>query len=303
MTVNMTTADNNSLYVYTFPTYKQQGLNLAKALKLPCYDISVHHFPDKESRVTLPEEKPNHVILYLSLDYPNNKLIELLLTSKTLRQQGCQRITLIAPYLGYMRQDMSFYAGEVISQQIIGQWLSELVDDIITVDPHLHRIHSLDTVIPDTNNQTITACPNLGEFVKTLGKKVHLLGPDEESLQWVKRVAEISGVAYSVATKQRHSDTRVNIQLPENDYENQHIILIDDVISSGHTLAQAAIQLYSVGAKQVDVLVTHALFAKDAMDILLNARIKNIWSSDSISHKTNAISLTNLLAESINKII
>jgi len=301
MTVNITTADNNSACIYTFPAYKQQGLELARALNLPCYDISIHYFPDKESRVTLPEEKSNHVILYLSLDYPNNKLVELLLTSKTLRQQGCRRITLVAPYLGYMRQDKSFHPGEVISQQIIGQWLSELVDDVITVDPHLHRINSLDAVIPDTNNQSISACPNLGEFVKTLNKKVHLLGPDEESLQWVKQVAEISGVSYSVATKQRHSDTRVNIQLPEYDYKKQHIILVDDVISTGHTVAQTAIQLYSAGAKQVDVLVTHALFAKDAMEILLKANIKNIWSSDSISHKTNAISLTNLLAESIKK--
>ena len=297
----MTTADNNSACIYTFPTYKQQGLELARALKLPCSDISIHHFPDKESRVTLPEEKSNHVIVYLSLDYPNNKLVELLLISKTLRQRGCQRITLVAPYLGYMRQDKSFHSGEVISQQIIGQWLSELIDDVITVDPHLHRINSLDAVIPDTNNQSISACPNLGEFVKMLNKKVHLLGPDEESLQWVKQVAEISGVSYSVATKQRHSDTGVNIQLPEHNYNNQHIILVDDVISTGHTVAETAIQLYSAGAKQVDVLVTHALFAKDAMEILLNANIKDIWSSDSISHKTNAISLTNLLAESIKK--
>jgi len=302
MSANITTADNSSPCIYTFPMYKQQGLDLAKALNLPCYDISIHHFPDKESMVTLPKEKSNHIILYLSLDYPNNKLIELLLTSKTLRQQGCKRITLIAPYLGYMRQDMSFHSGEVISQQIIGQWLSELVDDVITVDPHLHRINSLDAVIPNTNNQTVSACPNLGKFVKTLNKKTYLLGPDEESLQWVKQVAEISGASYSVATKQRHSDTLVDIQIPEYDYKNQHIILIDDVISTGHTVAQAAIKLYSAGAKQVDVLVTHALFAKDAMDILLNANIKNVWSSDSISHKTNSISLTNLLADSIKKI-
>lgn len=289
--------------IYTFPTYKQQGQELAKALDFPSHDISIHHFPDKESLVTLPENKTDHVIFYLSLDYPNNKLIELLLASKTVRKQGCKHLSLVAPYLSYMRQDMSFHSGEVISQQVIGQWLSELFDDVITVDPHLHRINSLDSVIPDTNSLSVTACHDLGKFVKSLNKNVHLLGPDEESLQWVKQVAEISGASYSVATKKRHSDTNVNIQLPEHNYKNQHIILIDDVISTGHTVAQTATQLYTAGADQVDVLVTHALFTKDAMDTLLSANIKNIWSSDSITHKTNHISLTNLLAETIKTII
>ena len=298
MTPNITTSS-----IYTFPTYKQQGKALAKALNMPCYDISIHHFPDKESRVTLPEDKTEHIIFYLSLDYPNNKLIELLLASKTVRKQGCKRLSLVAPYLSYMRQDKSFHSGEVISQQIIGQWLSELFDDVITVDPHLHRIDSLDKVIPSTNNKSVTACPNLGEFVKALNKKVHLLGPDEESLQWVKQVADISGVTYSVATKQRHSDTNVAIKLPDQDYKNQHIILIDDVISTGHTVAQTAVQLYAAGAKQVDVIATHALFTNDAMDTLLNAKIKNIWTSDSISHTTNHISLTHLLSETIKTML
>lgn len=289
--------------IYTFPTDKQQAQKLAKALNYPCHDISIHHFPDKESLVTLPDVKTDHVIFYLSLDYPNNKLIELLLACKTARTQGCKRLSLVAPYLSYMRQDKSFNSGEAISQQIIGQWISELVDDLITVDPHLHRIDSLDKVIPNTNNKVITACPELGEYVRSLNKKVHLLGPDEESLQWVKQVAEISDSPYSVATKERHGDTEVNIQLPDRDYKNQHIILIDDVISTGHTVAQTATKLYTAGAKQVDVLVTHALFTKEAMKTLLNANIKNIWSSDSISHTTNNIPLSKLLADAVNTLV
>ncbi|MCW8900833.1 MAG: ribose-phosphate diphosphokinase [Gammaproteobacteria bacterium] len=289
--------------IYTFPGYHQQGKNVAEILNISSHEIDIHHFPDKESLVTLPEKKSDHVILYLSLDYPNNKLIELLLACKTARTQGIKRLSLVAPYLCYMRQDKSFHTEEAVSQHIIGRWLSELVDDIITVDPHLHRIQSLDTVIPDTNNIVLTATPLLGEFIKSLNKTVHLLGPDEESLQWVKSVAEISHSPYSVATKTRHSDTRVEIQLPEIDYHNQHIILIDDVISTGNTVAQTAIKLYKSGALQVDVIATHALFTKDALDTLNNSNIKNIWSSDSISHSTNQISLKHLLAQNIKTLL
>lgn len=288
--------------IYTFPSYQQQGKNIAESLNLPCFDIQVHHFPDKESLVTLPPQKSEHIIFCLSLDYPNNKLIELLLAAKTVRLQGAKRLTLVTPYLCYMRQDKSFHAEEAISQQIIGQWLSELFDDLITVDPHLHRVVNLDSVIPNTNNIILTATSLLGEFIKALGKKVILMGPDEESLQWVKQVASICKVPYAVATKIRHSDIDVSIQLPEISIKDQHVVLIDDVISTGNTVAQTAIQLHTAGASQVDVLATHALFGKEAMDMLKKSKIKNIYSTDSIPHETNSIPLANILSESIKTI-
>jgi ribose-phosphate pyrophosphokinase len=289
--------------IYTFPAYHQQGKNIARQLGLAAHEISVHHFPDKESLVTLPDKKNDHVILFISLDYPNNKLVELLLTCKTLRKQGTQQISLVAPYLCYMRQDKSFNPGEVISQQVIGRWLSDLFDDIITIDPHLHRVQSLDSVIPGTNTIVLSAAPMLGEFVKSLHKTVHLIGPDEESLQWVKNVAHISHSPYSVANKERLSDTRVEVQLPEIDYIDQHIILIDDVISTGHTIAQAANRLYEQGVKQVDAIATHALFNHDAIALLNNSKIKNIWTSNSITHPTNKISLDDLLAQQIKNLL
>lgn len=289
--------------IYTFPSYVTQGTQLAQQLQIPCYEVKVHHFPDKESLVTLPATCSEHAIFCLSLDYPNNKLIELFFACKTAREQGVKRITLLAPYLCYMRQDTSFHDTEAVSQKIIGQWLSELVDDVITVDPHLHRRHSLDEVIPDTNNILLSATEQLGQFVQALNKKVHLLGPDEESQQWVQRVAEISGSTFSVATKKRYSDTHVEILLPEKTYLKQHVILIDDVISTGNTIAETALQLYHLGAIQVDVMTTHALFSKGATALLNKAGVKNIWSSDSIPHSSNSISLKPLLAETIKALL
>ncbi len=289
--------------VYSFPSYRNQALILAQQLALPCFDIGVHHFPDKESRVTLPQACSKHALFCLSLDYPNNKLIELLLAVKTARQQGVERISLIAPYLCYMRQDTAFHDGEAVSQQIIGQWLAELVDDVITVDPHLHRVTSLDEVMPRTRTIVTTATQALGEFVPSLQQTVILLGPDEESRQWVEQVAAVSNSPFGVASKVRHSDTDVAIALPEDlSFANQHIILVDDVLSSGHTLAVAAQQLYAQQAKQVDVLVTHALFAPGATDTLKQADIRHVYSTDSISHASNCISLSGLLADAIQQL-
>lgn len=289
--------------IYTFPRYREQGAQLAQQLQLPCYEIKVHHFPDKESLVTLPASYSEHAIFCVSLDYPNNKLIELFFACKTARKQGVKRISLLAPYLCYMRQDTEFHETEAVSQTIIGQWLSELVDDVITIDPHLHRRHSLDEIIPDTRNILLSATEQLGHFVLGLNKTVHLVGPDEESKQWVQRVASISHSTYCVASKKRHSDTHVEITLPENSYLKQHIIIIDDVISSGHTIAETAKLLYRLGAIQVDVMTTHALFSEGAERLLNEANIKNIWSSDSISHNSNTITLTPLISSAVKTLL
>ena len=77
-------------------------------------------------------------------------------------------------------------------------------------------------------------------------------------------------------------------------------VLVDDVASTGHTLAEAASALKAAGARRIDVLVTHAVFADDALDTLRRGGIDTIWSSDSIPHPSNAFALSSLLAEAVD---
>src|SRR3990167_9293387 len=76
-----------------------------------------------------------------------------------------RRIVLVSPYLAYMRQDMAFTPGEAVSQRHIAALLASQFDGVITVDPHLHRIHALDEVMPGCPNRALTAAPLLGEWV------------------------------------------------------------------------------------------------------------------------------------------
>ena len=78
---------------------------------------------------------------------------------------GAQKILLVAPYLAYMRQDIAFHPGEIVSQKIIGRFLSELVDGLITVDPHLHRISRLDEAFPGPYAIALSGAPMLAELI------------------------------------------------------------------------------------------------------------------------------------------
>lgn len=282
-----------------FPEYQTQAQHLAEALSLPAHAINVHHFPDNESLVSLPDISVNHAIIYCGLENPNSKLIELLLTVKTLQKENCKKFTLVAPYLCYMRQDMVFHKGEAVSQDIIGKYLADLFDDIATVDAHLHRTESLSQVFPGTNTSHISATLPFSHLLQQMQIDALLLGPDEESEQWVKQIATFCKLDYAVARKVRHSDKKVSIMLPDYDFENKHIVLVDDVISSGGTMINIARQLHEKNIKQLDVIVTHALFDTNTHNKLKQAGISEIWSSDSIPHSTNKISIVPSVAEQI----
>ena len=184
-----------------------------------------------------------------------------MLAARCARELGARHLTLVDPYLCYMRQDKAFQPGEAVSQRIVGRFLADHFDAIVTVDPHLHRTSSLQAAVPVAQASAVTAARLMGEFLAGRGRRALLLGPDRESEQWVSVAAQHAGLDYAVADKVRHGDRAVTIELPPRGYEGLDVVLIDDVASSGRTLAQAAQALRSAGATRVDALVTHALFS------------------------------------------
>ncbi len=269
---------------------------LAAALGVAHQRIDCHRFPDEEARVRLPETLPAHILLYRSLDRPDPKLIELLLTCQTARQLGVRRISLIAPYLCYMRQDTAFHPGEAVSQTIIGKFLAGLVEDVLTVDPHLHRTQQLACAIPAEQALACSAASLIGEFIAQRFEAPIVLGPDRESRQWVQTIADGRRLEWAVAEKTRLGDRAVRIALPELPLAGRDVVLIDDVISSGHTMIEIAAQLKTRGVSSLHCIVTHALFAGDSYPRMVQAGFDGIWSTDSIPHPSNAIPLAALLA-------
>lgn len=272
---------------------------LAKAAGLPMAMIERHRFPDGEIKLRLPDSLPAHVVILRSLHQPNDKLIELLLAAPTARTLGAQHLTLVAPYLAYMRQDIAFHPGEAVSQRLVGHLLAGLFDAVITVDPHLHRIATLQEAIPVPHALVVSGAPLLSDLIAERRQRPMLVGPDEESAQWVSQAAERHGLDHAVCRKIRHGDHAVEVALPDVAFDGRQVVLLDDMISTGHTVAQAARRLLAAGAASVDVAVTHALFAPEAAQVMQAAGVHEIWSTDCIPHESNAIAMAPVLAAAL----
>ena len=273
----------------------------AEAAGMPVACIERHVFPDGETRLRLPPQLPPRVVLLRSLHAPNTRLVELMLAARTARALGTAHLTLVAPYLGYMRQDMAFVPGEAVSQTIVGRFLADLFDAVITVDPHLHRVSSLQQAVPAQQALALTAAPLLADFVFGQSPNALLIGPDEESEQWISVAASRHGFEHAVCRKVRRGDRDVQVALPDVPVKGRAVVLLDDVASSGHTLAQAARQLLQAGARRVDVAVTHALFSGDALQVVKAAGVDRVWSTDSIPHESNCIGLASVLAAALTQ--
>jgi ribose-phosphate pyrophosphokinase len=195
-----------------------------------------------------------------------------------------------------MRQDIAFNPGEAVSQRIIGQFLAQQFDALITVDAHLHRVHDLHQAVPVKHAINLSAARLIGEHIKNLVENPLLLGPDEESEQWVQNAANSGNFEYAVARKQRMGDASVKISLPDMAFAKRNVVIIDDMASTGQTIIETAKQLRDQKARSIQCAVTHALFYDQVTQRMQQAGIENLWSTDSVQHPSNQIPLARQLA-------
>jgi ribose-phosphate pyrophosphokinase len=282
--------------VHAFADALRFGGALARALGLEFSAVRVHRFPDGESLVHVRPPVGRHAILVRSLNDPNPKLVEILLAADALRRAGARRVTLVAPYLPYMRQDTVFAPGEPLSQRVIGAWLGTAFDRVLTVEAHLHRVHDLADVVAGRARSLSAASP-IAAWVRR-NRTGLLVGPDAESEPWVRTVAQAARVPWVVGSKDRRGDRDVRIRFPAFP-PAERATIVDDVAASGGTLAFAARALTRRGVARVEAVVVHAVFAAGALGRIRRAGVRRLVSCDTIPHSTNAIRTVGLVAAAI----
>lgn len=292
-----------TLSLHYFADQAEPAIRLAQQMNCPVQEIMTHNFPDGEVKVTVAAVTET-ILLYTSLDHPNGRLISLALAASALRDNGARRIVLVAPYLCYMRQDMAFKPGEAVSQRVIGAFLAGYFDRIVTVDPHLHRTPDLQTIFPGCEADRLSATGPIAEAVRQGYDRetTLLIGPDSESRQWVDAIAGVTGLSVVIAEKIRTGDRTVTVKLPDDQaYAGKNALIVDDVISSGMTIARCAAALKLAGVEDIDVMATHMLCRDQDLAQLEKSEVGWIRSTDSIVHASNAICLAPLLAGALQK--
>jgi ribose-phosphate pyrophosphokinase len=261
--------------------------------------IETRRFPDGETYVRLPPQVDGRdVVLVCTLARPDEQFLRLMFSARTARELGAASLTLAAPYLAYLRQDARFQPGEAVTSRHFAELVSREFDRLVTVDPHLHRHRSLDEVyaIPA---QALHAAPLLADWIAANVDSPLIVGPDSESNQWVSDVAGRAGAPYAVLHKQRRGDRSVDVAAPDlARWAGRQPVLVDDIVSSGRTMIEAARQLLAQGFAAPVCVAVHPLFADDAY-AELSALASRVVSTDTVPHPSNAISVAGLLAEAL----
>ena len=288
--------------VCAFANEAEPAVRLAHALDAPFAPIWTHRFPDGEIMPTVAAPAAETTVVYRSLARPNEKLIELLLAADAWRRAGARRLILVAPYFCYLRQDAVFAPGEPLSRDVIAPLLGGAFDAIITVQAHLHRTAELGRVtgIPSCN---LSAVAPLAAALGPYATPPVVVGPDEESAPWVESWARRLGGQGVTLQKIRRGDRAIEIKAVKPiEASGRPVLIVDDVASSGETLAQAVALARKAGAASVDIAIAHDLMSGRATDLLLRSGVRRIVSTDSVRHSTNAAQLAPYLAEAVRAI-
>lgn len=262
--------------------------------------LGLHAFPDGETLVEVePPPAGCDAVIVCTLDRPDAKTVPLLLAARTLRELGAARVALVAPYLAYMRQDRRFRPGQALSARGYAALLAAHFDGLVTVDPHLHRIHDLAEVYP-IPTRVVHAAPALAAWIREHVPDPLVIGPDGESAQWAADVAARAGAPVIVLSKQRFGDADVRVGVPDlARWPGRTPVLIDDIISSGRTAAAALAHLRAAGTLSPVCVAVHGLFAGDAYGELLKAGAARVVTTTAVPHAAAQIDISALIAAGV----
>jgi ribose-phosphate pyrophosphokinase len=266
--------------------------DLSNITKNSLVKTKIERFPDGELYVRLLEPVKNEKVIIIQTTYPDQNIIELFLLIDAAKKANSKEIITVIPYYGYARQDKQFKDGEPVSAQILAELISLKTDKIITIDPH--KDHILDFFTPTA--QKISAIPLICKYLKT--KNIDLiLAPDKGAVYTAQKASEDLSCEYDYLEKTRINGSTIKITPKNLDVKNKKVAIIDDIISTGGTMATAIKELKKQKASEVYVACTHGLFAGSAIEKLKSAKCDEIITTDTIFSKYSKVKTAEIIAD------
>lgn len=290
---------------------KKLAEDIALSLSLSLSPLETHVFPDGERRIQLQESVVDkHVVLVEPTSPPvDTHFVELLLLIDAAKRSGAKSVTAVVPYLGYQRQDHVFRDGEAVSLDVVRKIIEAVgANKLLIIDGHSSRIQQLFS-IPVLH---LSALPLFAKEIEKMGWKNHdsvLVSPDMGGIRRIKMLSEMLGnMPWVTIVKDRDVTTgSISSSGIQGDLQGKkRAIIVDDMISSGKTIVQAAGLLANNGISDIVVFATHPVFSEKAPLILQDSKVSKIYVANTIAiperkqfSKLEVISVGSIIAHAL----
>lgn len=249
-------------------------------------------FPDGELYTRVLDDLTCDVVTIIQSTVTDSDLVSLLQLIDACRDVS--RINVVIPYMGYARQDKRFKPGEPISARAIAEAIK--ADKVHIVNIHDESI--LDHF--DAEAVNLDSTPVIGKYIKNMKLQDPLIiSPDEGAIDLAKNASKKLGMDYDFLEKTRHSGEIVSMKPKTLAVKDRDVIILDDIISTGGTMAESIALLKSQGAHEVYVACVHPVLSSNATLKLFRAGVKEIIATDTIDKGVSVVSVAPVIADAL----
>lgn len=298
----------NALVVVSGSANRELAQKVCDYLAIPFTGCEVKRFPDGEVEVRVLEDVRGSDVYVLQSTCPpvNEHLMEVLLINDCLRRASAERITAVIPYFGYARQDRKAEGRVPISAKLVANLITTSgAHRALSVDLHSAQIQGFFDIPMDH----LYAAPVLIDYIRKLELvDLTVVTADVGGIKMARAYAKRLHADLAICDKRRNSPTETEVMHIIGNVENRNVLIVDDMISTATSVADATRALKNRGAREVYICATHPVLAGGAVERLRKAPIKEIIVSDTIPLGTKdlpnlkVLSIANLLGEAIRRI-
>lgn len=261
--------------------------------------METHKFPDGERYIRIGGDVTENAVVIQSTGYPQDQnLIELFLILKTLKSMNLENVKVVIPYFGYGRQEKRFRKGESVSASVIAQLIEAAgASEFYSINLHENGICDFFD-IPTYN---ISAMPLIADYIGERFENPLIVAPDKGALPFAKEISDLLKCDYDHLEKNRLSPDKVETKTKNLDVKGKETIIIDDIISTGGTIVNAANILRQHNADKVVVSCVHPVLVEDALLKIFTAGVNDVIATDTLRSDVSMISVAPLVAEALRK--
>ncbi len=309
----MSHRDNEVMKIFCGRASRELGERICKYLNLPMGQGHTQMFPDGEITVKLEEDvRGRDCFIVQSTYHPvNAHLMELLIYIDCLRRASARRITAVLPYFGYARQDRKDEGRVPITAKLVANLICTAgANRVLAMDMHAEQIQGFFDIPVDHLHAAPVIVRHFHAIREQLGR-ITLVSPDVGNVKMANKYASWLGGDMAIIDKRRKSDTEVESANIIGDVRDTTVVMIDDMISTGGTICEAAKLVMEYGAKNVVAACTHPVLVGLALERLAESPISKVLVTDTIptsprckplEGKLVELGVAELLGEAIHRI-